>query len=175
MDSWAVLNVAEVTARLLASLKGHSDQGNPFNWKKANDTATFKKARQRIWETTGWSASLQSPGKLQNKPLKKLFQAREMPGDREQPVNTNLPRAHSAWPSWSPTKRPGLALQQRGHSRWHSPSPQRSFQQHVPPQPCSWTEDMNYNVGEKLLDHQAQNNQWFKSGGIHVAFLSSQN
>lgn len=34
---------------------------------------------------------------------------------------------------------------------------------------------MNYNVGEKLLDHQAQNNQWFKSGGIHVAFPSSQN
>lgn len=79
--------MAEVTARLLAALKGHSDQGSPFYWKKA---------RQRIWGTTGWSASIQSPGKLQNKPLWKLLQAREIPGDTEQPVNANLPRARSA-------------------------------------------------------------------------------
>lgn len=77
------MQLANVTARLLASLKGHRDQKNLFDRKKVNDTATFKKVRKRIWRTTGWSASLQSPGKLQNKPLWKPFQAHELPGDRE--------------------------------------------------------------------------------------------
>lgn len=75
------MQLANVTARLLASLKGQGDQENLFDWKKANDTATFKRARKKIWGTTGWSASLQSHGKLQNKALWKPFQAHEIPGD----------------------------------------------------------------------------------------------
>lgn len=86
---------ATVIARLLASLKGHRDQENLFEWKKANNTATFKKA-QKIWGTGGCSAPLQSPGMLQNKPLWKVFQAQEIPGDGEQTVNANSPRVHSA-------------------------------------------------------------------------------
>lgn len=157
------MQLANVTARLLASLKGQGDQENLFDWKKANDTATFKRARKKIWGTTGWSASLQSHGKLQNKALWKPFQAHEIPGEREQPVYTNLPRLHSVWPSWLPSKRQWLPPWWRGSSRCHSPWPQQGFQQRVPQQPCGWTDDMNYEVGENLLDHWAQNSQCFKS------------
>lgn len=153
------MQLANVTARLLASLKGHRDQENLFDRKKVNDTATFKKVRKRIWRTTGWSASLQSPGKLQNKPLWKPFQAHEIPGDGEQRVNANLPGAHSAWQSWLPTRRQRLALWQRGNSGCHSPWPQQGFQQRVPQKPCSQAENMNYKVGEKILNHRAQNNE----------------
>lgn len=123
--------LANATARLLASLKGHRDQENLFDWKKANDIATFKKAIKMTWGTKGWSASFQPPEKLQNKPLWKSFQAHEMPGDGKQPVSTNLPRIHSAWPSWLSSKRQWRDLA-GGNSRCHSPWSQQGFQQRVP-------------------------------------------
>lgn len=90
------MQLANVTARLLAYLKGHRDQENLFEWKKVNNAATFKKARQKIWGTARCSALLQSPGMLQNKLLWKVFQAQEIPGDGEQEVSANSPRARSA-------------------------------------------------------------------------------
>lgn len=81
-----------------ASLKGHRDQENLFEWKKATDTAIFKKGR-KICGTTVWTASLQSPGKLLYKLLQKLVQVHETAGDGEQPASAHLPRAHSGGPS----------------------------------------------------------------------------
>lgn len=79
------MQLANVTARLLASLKGHRDQENLFEQEKASNFATFKNAQKKIWRTAGCSALLQSPGMLQNKSLWKVFQAQEIPGDGEQP------------------------------------------------------------------------------------------
>lgn len=85
------MQLANVTTRLLASLKGQRDQENLFELKKASNAATFKKAQKKIRGTAGWSASLQSPGMLQG------VITEGVPGTRntrcrEQAVSANSPK-----------------------------------------------------------------------------------
>lgn len=67
------MQLANAIARLLASLKGHRDQENLFDWKKANDTATFKKVIKTTWGTKGWSASLQPPEKITEQAIMEII------------------------------------------------------------------------------------------------------
>lgn len=91
------MQLANVTARLLASLKGHRDQENLSEWKKANNTITFKKAR-KIWGTAGCSAPASVPRSFTESAIMEGVPGTRntLMGDGEQPVNANSPRAHSA-------------------------------------------------------------------------------
>lgn len=148
------MQLLNVTARLLASSKGHRDLENLFQWKKANKTTTFKKA-QKIWGTAGCSALVQTPGMLQNQPY-----MGGIPGTRNKyqvmRSNQSVP-IHQGFVLLGP-----MALWQRGHCRCHSPRHQQGFHQPDPQQPCSLTEDTNYWMDAEPQVHQAQNSLWFK-------------